>query len=170
MELFEPDPLGEAYEVMRGTESGPVKNPVTEAPVVPVQDNGVFETIVDMSDLGDLIYTLREYYKSLPPEQQLAMATYFQDHLTPQEESTTLGISNQMGFPSTNGMATGMGQQMGMSTKAKILGIPPGQSPRNYPVSVNGVYKVIDRTTETVTISTDDGKKLTFPKHLVQML
>jgi ribosomal protein L21E len=55
----------------------PVKAPVVTSPM---------ETVIEAADLGDLIHVLREYAKSLPPEQQTAMAEFFMDRLSPKHD------------------------------------------------------------------------------------
>jgi len=61
-------------------------------------------------------------------------------------------------------------QQVAMSTKAKVLSLPPGTSPRFYPLQVNGVYRIVDRNPAAVTVVGDDGRKVTISNHLVQLL
>jgi ribosomal protein L21E len=60
----------------------PAPAPVAKTPPAP----SAMETVIEAADLGDLIHVLREYVKSLSPEQESAMAEFFMDRLSPKHD------------------------------------------------------------------------------------
>lgn len=55
-----------------------------------------------------------------------------------------------------------------MSTKAKVLSLPPGVSTRHYPVVVGQVYRIVDRQGDSITIVTPEHRKVILPKQYLQ--
>lgn len=82
---------------------------------------------------------------------------------------TDLYLKKVYGEAIADGTAPAIGQPK-MSTRARVLQLSPGQSGKVSPIQINGVYPIVDRTPDTVTLSGDGMRKVILPNYLVQLL